>query len=762
MSTLKTDELVVNLTKKFGYWDQGDYENHYLGTGRFTKKLFPYDTLFSPIQVNKLTIKNRTVMAPMGNCMMAEETGRPSIKMQEYFWARAAGGVGLLNTGLIPVSHNIDASVTEKGQLSYFPRIDRSRTALMGWRDLSKGVHARGSHIFIQLTPGLGRVGSPECFMNKFLPPVSASINPDFYIPEVPCRPLTDFEADKIIKNAGQCAANAKWCGIDGVYLHGHEGYLLDQFTSPAFNRRKIGKYTDWQRFGVDLIKEIRRRVGPFYPIMYRIDLSLALNETYGERMNTQWQLKKFTNGRSIADTLDYMANLVRAGVDMFDVDLGCYDNWWLPHPPSTMPAGCFLDVARTAKNYFAAMGIKSSLGIPVPIVAVGKLGYPDLAEQALRDGMCDMVMLGRPVLADPDWCNKAYRGDVDGIRPCIGCQEGCVNEFVDGGHPGCAVNARTGFEELLPAIPPHAVKEKKIAVVGGGPAGMNFAIYASDRGHKIDLFEADAQLGGKLRAAGRPIVKYDVDNYMQWLIAQCKKRKDSISIHTKARATTESLKKGKYDAVVYANGAIDFSKPPIPGWGDIPSVIASDVMIDPKQMPDIRGKKVVVIGGGQVGCECAWWLSSERGCEDVTLIEMQQFFMDGACTANRGWLIHYLEDRGVKLMSMTKALKIFEGRLFVEENVSKNKPDALCTWNPIIPKNIPNPLARAVSDECVVKNLDCDLIVVAMGGRADEAQFLEGQKEHVAPEVYNIGDSFFMSRVLEANRAAYNLAQLV
>lgn len=168
-------------------------------------------------------------------------------------------------------------------------------------------------------------------------------------------------------------------------------------------------------------------------------------------------------------------------------------------------------------------------------------------------------------------------------------------------------------------------------------------------------------------------------------------KRKDSISIHTKARATTESLKKGKYDAVVYANGAIDFSKPPIPGWGDIPSVIASDVMIDPKQMPDIRGKKVVVIGGGQVGCECAWWLSSERGCEDVTLIEMQQFFMDGACTANRGWLIHYLEDRGVKLMSMTKALKIFEGRLCRGKRL-QNKPDALCTWNPIIPKNIPNP----------------------------------------------------------------------
>ena len=758
MSNLKTDELIVQLTKKFGDWDQGDYENRYMGAARFTQELYPYDKLFSPIQCNRLTIKNRTVMAPMGNCQMAEETGRPSIKMQEYFWARAAGGVGLLTTGLIPVSHGIDASVTERGHLSYFPRIDRSRTALMGWRDLAKGVHARGSHMFVQLTPGLGRVGSPECFINKFLPPVSASINPDFYIPEVPCRPLTDFECDKIIKNAGQAAANAKFCGLDGVYLHGHEGYLLDQMTSRSWNHRKTGKYKDWQRFGLELIKEIRRRVGPFFPIMYRIDLSCALNETYGERMKTVKSLRGFTDQRSVADTLDYMTNLVKAGVDMFDVDLGCYDNWWLPHPPSTMPAGCFLDVSKTAKEYFKSIGLKSNLGIDVPIVAVGKLGYPDMAEQALRDGMCDMVMLGRPVLADPDWCKKAYAGKVDEIRPCIGCQEGCVNEFVDGGHPGCAVNARTGYEELIPAQLPKAEKAKKIAVVGGGPAGMNFAIYAADRGHKVELFEAEDQLGGKLLAAGRPIVKYDVDNYLRWLIAQCGKRK-SITIKLNTRADVELLKKGKYDVVVYANGAKDFAAPRIPGWGDIPSVVASDVMIHPEKLPDVSGKKVVVIGGGQVGCECAWWLKSEKNCPDVTVVEMLPYFMDGACTANRGWLIHYLEERGVKLMNMTKAIKVYEGRLFVEQNVSKNKPDGLCTWTPILPFNVVNPMAKKPGPETVVRNLDVDLIVVAMGGRADEQPFIEGQTQRVAPEVYNIGDSFFMSRVLEANRAAFNLA---
>ncbi|WP_443659643.1 oxidoreductase [Clostridium algidicarnis] len=164
--------------------------------------------------------------------------------------------------------------------------------------------------------------------------PVSASFNPSFYVPQMPCLRLSDSKPKKIIKNCGQSAADAKECGLDGVYLHGHEGYLLEQLTNPAFNRRKMGPYSDWQRFGIDAVNEIRKRVGNNYPIMYRIDLSLALNETYGSNIDNIKSLKKFKNGRTISDTLDYMENLVKAGVDMFDVHLGCYYNWWLPHPP--------------------------------------------------------------------------------------------------------------------------------------------------------------------------------------------------------------------------------------------------------------------------------------------------------------------------------------------------------------------------------------------------------------------------------------------
>ena len=401
MSELRIDAPIKELCDHYGDWFVNGIENKAGNAASMTKELYPYTSIFSPIRVNKLTIKNRIVMAPMGNLMMGEEFGRPGEKMIRYFVARAKGGVGLITSGLVPISDGVDPTVTEIGGKVMMPRISPARTLMSGWRDLAQQCHGYGSRFFIQLTPGLGRVGPPTCLVQQTKFPVSASFNRNFYIPELPCLRLSDRRLGKIIKNAGQAAADAKACLIDGVYLHGHEGYLLEQMTNKAFNRRVMGKYSDWQRFGIDMVKEIRKRVGPNYPIMYRIDLSLALNETYGERMDEVPSLKKFKKGRSIAETLDYMENLVKAGVDLFDVDLGCYDNWWLPHPPAGMPAGCFLKVSQIVKEHFANKKILSNAGVEVPVVAVGKLGYPDVAEAALRNGECDMVMLGRPLLSD-------------------------------------------------------------------------------------------------------------------------------------------------------------------------------------------------------------------------------------------------------------------------------------------------------------------------------------------------------------------------
>lgn len=758
MSELRIDAPIKELCDHYGDWFVNGIENKAGNAASMTKELYPYTSIFSPIRVNKLTIKNRIVMAPMGNLMMGEEFGRPGEKMIRYFVARAKGGVGLITSGLVPISDGVDPTVTEIGGKVMMPRISPARTLMSGWRDLAQQCHGYGSRFFIQLTPGLGRVGPPTCLVQQTKFPVSASFNRNFYIPELPCLRLSDRRLGKIIKNAGQAAADAKACLIDGVYLHGHEGYLLEQMTNKAFNRRVMGKYSDWQRFGIDMVKEIRKRVGPNYPIMYRIDLSLALNETYGERMDEVPSLKKFKNGRSIAETLDYMENLVKAGVDLFDVDLGCYDNWWLPHPPAGMPAGCFLKVSQIVKEHFANKKILSNAGVEVPVVAVGKLGYPDVAEAALRNGECDMVMLGRPLLADAEWCNKAYEGRVEDICPCIGCQEGCVNEFIEGGHIQCAVNARTGFEDSLPETAVPAEKKKKIGVVGAGPAGVIFATEALRRGHTVELIEKSDRIGGRIVSGSVPAVKFDIKNYLTWLNQQVKEAEENpnFTLRMNTAATTKWLAEQKYDAIVFAVGTKD-ACPPIPGLDKVKYVQATALLENPELMGD--AEKIVVAGGGVVGCETAYWLTYEHS-KKVSVVEMLPNFMEGVCTANRGHLLHYMEKAGVELYNCSKVTSFEPGKVNIQRNVSKGVPNPYNTWQPLLPENIPNPLAKKPGPETQDVALDADLVVLAMGGRPDDALYYEALSENTAPEMFNIGDSFAGGKVLEATRAAFRLAR--
>lgn len=768
------DALVQQLVSSYDNWpasrENASEKPGLCGSSaRMTQELYPYDRLFSPIKINKLTIKNRIVMAPMGNIDMCEETGRPNDMMLQYFFARAKGGCGLLTTGLVPVSHGIDSTVTELDGLTYFPRIDRSRTVMPGWRDLAQGVHAHGSRIFVQLTAGLGRVGNPQCLLTQKKLPVSASFLPNYYIPAIPCMRLSDRKLRRIVANIGQAAADAHAMGIDGVYLHGHEGYLIEQLSNPAFNHRKLGRYADWRRFGLDMVAEIRRRVGPDYPIMYRIDLSLALEETYDEETLGSTYLGRMRGGRTVEQTLSYMEELVATGVDVFDVDLGCYDNWWMPHPPASMPAGCFVPVARAVRERFAADGVRSNAGLPVPVVAVGKLGYPDVAERALREGSCDMVMLGRPLLADPEWPNKAFAGRVADIRPCIGCQEGCLNEFVEGGHPQCAVNPRCSFEHLMPESPAPAKSPKRVAVVGAGPAGMVCALAASRRGHAVTLIDASDKLGGKLVAAGAARIKFDVENYRVYLERQVRKQADegNLTLELGHAATKDALAAARYDAIVCAAGAHE-ATPPIPGLSELVdaglAVPATRLLREPELLGQARS--VTVIGGGAVGCEVAQWLAVERSVSHVSVVEMLPHMMQGACTANRGHLLHALAGHGVRLLNMTRVERAEQtlggSLLHVSRNRHKNVPDPYVSWTPILPENVVNPLAPKVGDDWHEEVIASDLVVIACGGQADDSLFYELQQTHAAPELRNIGDGFAPGRVLEAVRAAYRLGTTI
>lgn len=744
------EKEIYNLLSSYDSWWEKGFE-----IPSMENKLFPYSSIFEPIKINNCVIKNRIVMAPMGNIDMAEETGRPNQMMLKYFEARARGGVGLITTGLVPVSYGIDKSLIELGDLTYFPRLDRSRTVYPGWRDLAMLCHSHDAKIFVQLTPGLGRVGNPQCLITQHSFPRSASFNPNWYMSSVPCLRLSDRSLKKIIKKIGQASADAKACNLDGVYLHGHEGYLLEQVSNSAFNHRKLGRYANKENFACDMVKEIRNRVGPDFPIMYRIDLSLALNATYKERMRNVKPLKRFRKERKVHETLRFMEHLVKAGVDIFDVDMGCYDNWFLPHPPSSMPSGCFLSLSELVKKYFKEKGIKTNKGQEVPIVGVGKLGYPDLAESALRNEKCDMVMLGRPLLADPDWANKAYEGNVISIRPCIGCQEGCLNEFVEGGHPQCAVNPLTAFEFEFPNEITKAELKKNCLVIGAGPSGIMMAKTLLRRGHKVTLIEKENILGGQLNEASVAKIKYEMKNYLTYLkheVDQMKLKTDFNLIIGK-NVKAEDLA-NKYDVIVCATGAKEF-KPNIPGVNSKNVFLADEIFKNPAKIKDFNN--ILVAGGGMVGCELAYYLKYELS-KNVTVIEMDKYFMNHMCTANRSHIIHYLDEGKVILMNMTKLVEIKENSVLVKVNTSKNKPNPYLSWAPILPENIENPIDKLKPIKDIWKNeeIKVDAVILALGSRSESALYNELVQIHAAKEIYKIGDAIKPGRVWEATRSAF------
>ena len=748
------DKVLYELEDEFNDWFVKDR----FKIPKMTNNLYPYRELFSPITINHCEIKNRIIMGPMGNISIADENGRPSEKMIKYFEARAKGGVGLITTGLVPTSFGIDPTVTERDNLTYFPRIGRSRTNLAGWRDLSAACHNYGAKIFIQLTAGLGRVGNPECLVNELKLPVSASWNPNFYISAIPCARLSDAKAKKIIKKTGQAAADAKAMNIDGVYLHGHEGYLLEQMTNPAFNRRKLGRYSDWMKFGLDMVKEIRSRCGEKYPIYYRIDLSLALNSTYKDGLKKNKNLKKFRNERSIDETLGYMKALVEAGVDMFDIDLGCYDNWWLPHPPSTMPSGCYEHIAKIAKDFFEENKITTKAGKKPIIVAVGKLGYPDLAEQILRDNSADMIMLARPLLSDPDWALKAYQGKTKDIRPCIGCHEACIKEFVEGGHPQCAVCPTTSFEAELGELT-SAQTKKRVAVIGAGPAGVVAADTLIARGHSVDLFEMTDMIGGTLIAASVPAFKYELNNYVLYLNNRVNvlQKNPNFTLHLNTKATLENLK-NNFDEVVVATGSM---KTGLVIDGAIQKHVISgiDALLHSNLLEN--AKNVLVIGGGDSGAEIAYWLAAELQ-KKVTIVEKSPYLMAQTCTANRGHILHALDRLGVKIYNCAEVKKIGTDTAEIIVNYSKSVPNPYNTWSPVLPDNIKNPLAKKIRVKNKAISVDADIVIMHQVTTSNNELYKELVASNMFDNVYAIGDANTPGKVFGAVKSAYFVSRQI
>ena len=408
----------------------------------------------------------------------------------------------------------------------------------------------------------------------------------------------------------------------------------MDQLTSDPWNRRKFGRYKNKHQFGIDVVREIKKRCGEDFPVLYRIDLTQALEETYGDE-----RFKEMFGGkeRTIEDGLEFCKVLYEAGVDAFDVDKGCYENWFWPHPPSYFDDVVYVeDIAGRLKEFFRKEGIGAK------VVAVGKIGKPEKAVEVLDKGWADFVMLGRPLLADPYWPKKVKEDRIKEITHCIGDHEGCIESFKMGGHPCCSVNPYTGFEDRKKLT--KTDMPKKVAVIGAGPAGCEAAITAHKRGHDVTLFEKSSNVGGQLYTAGKRAIKHDIRRYLgnlEYQIDLLKNEGLKTVFNTEIKPDDVI---NRYDVVLCCSG-LKVNTPSIEGIEQIRYNEVRDFLNQDMQLPD-DVENVLVVGGGVIGCEVGYSLAYEKDI-NVTIVGKNKELLPDTVLANRSQMLWMMMGKG-------------------------------------------------------------------------------------------------------------------
>ncbi len=562
--------------------------------------------LFEPGKIGNVTIKNRIAMAPMGMGRIAEQDGRWGERVAEYYAARARGETGLIITSLAPVTRKLEGMWGSHNDF-------HNPAHIQGLKTVADTVHSSGTKIFVQLTAGFGRVISARNAAKSH--PVSASAVPCYFMPEVISRELTTQEVEELVESFGFAAKTCREAGMDGVELHGHEGYLLDQFMTSLWNKRKDkygGSIEGRLRLPLEAIEAIKTQAGRDFPVIYRYGIEHHLE-----------------GARGMAEALDIAGRLEKAGVDALHVDAGCYETSWYPHPTIYQPPAFMVDMAVAAKKV-----------VKIPVINVGKLWYPDLAEKVLQEGKADFIALGRGLLSDPDWALKVKQGKTGDIRICIGDHDGCMVRLRSGKATCCTVNPQAGAEKELALLP--ARKKKKVLIIGGGPAGMEAARVAAIRGHEVILWEKSPNLGGNLVPASAPAFKADMRTYLEYQIKQLHKL--GIRIETGREASLESVKKASPDAVVLAAGA----RPIFP---DIPGIRGGNVItaIDLLEGRGKSGKTAIVLGGGLAACETALHLA-QKGSK-VTIVKRTEALLENMYEANRDHLLLMLSQEHVNII---------------------------------------------------------------------------------------------------------------
>lgn len=601
--------------------------------------------LFEPITIHGLTIKNRIVMPAMG--LAYTDKYEFTDRHRAFYRERAEGGVGLMIIG--------PSAIDRVGSAPFMPGLfDDSQ--IEPFKKFNKELHQTTT---VKLATQLFHMGRNAYSGFSGMQPIAPSPVPSVMFKETP-REMTLDDIEEVKNSFAQGARRAREAGFDFVEIIACTGYLIAQFLSPLTNLRTDqygGSLDNRMRFGLEVIRSVRRMVGDDFPVGIRV----AGNDF-------------LEGGNRNQESAEFCAAAEKAGVDAINVTGGWHETN-IPQLTTDVPPGAYVYLAR---------GIKQRVGIPV--FASNRLGDPCVAERALRSGACDMVCWGRPLIADPALPEKARQGRMDEIVSCIACNQGCFDSIFLGSAVCCVLNPRAGREGELKVE--KAPKSKRIFVAGGGPGGMEFALTAAQRGHQVTLFEKESVLGGQVKLAQAPPRKGELSRITESMSGRMMRA--GVRIRLKKKLTAAFVKKNAPDLVVVASGAQPL-KMKLPGLKRPHVVSAWDVLLD--RVPHF-GKNIVVVGGSATGCETAHYIAalstpdndtlaflSYHNAEEpdylakllhdsgrrITIIEMADRIAANAGRTSRWSLLKSLRLMGIELRPETKLLKITKNSVIVE-----------------------------------------------------------------------------------------------
>ncbi|WP_215829339.1 oxidoreductase [Pelorhabdus rhamnosifermentans] len=657
-----------------------------------------YANLFDAVSIGNCMFKNRFAMAPMGPLGLGDADGGFNQRGIDYYVERAKGGTGLIITGVTFVDNKVEQHDMPNCPCSTHNPVHFIRTT----REMTEKIHAYGAKVFLQMSGGFGRVTIPTNLGEH--PPVAPSPIPHRWLDRT-CRELTKKEIREIVSQFGKGAHNAKRAGFDGVQIHAvHEGYLIDQFAIALFNNRTDeygGSLENRLRFAREILNEIKKTCGADFPVTLRYSVKSFIKDwRVGALPNEEFAEK----GKDTAEGIEAAKLLVKYGYDALDVDVGCYDAWWWNHPPMYQEKGLYISYAKMVKE-----------AVNVPVICAGRMDNPELASQAVKEGACDIISMGRPLLADPDYVNKIKAGDSQSIRPCLSCHEGCMGRIQEYSALNCAVNpqaCRERSERLVPAL-----HKKKIFIAGGGLAGCEAARVLAMRGHNPLIYEKNARLGGNLIPGGVPSFKEDDHALATWYEHELEKL--CVPIYLNTEVDVQMVQNSGADVVIVATG----SKPRKISLGSVPLYPAADILLGKKE----AGKEIAIIGGGLVGCETALWLRDQG--KHVTIVEAlpKILAVNGPlCHANSEMLTALIPFKGIETITSAKATNYDGSTLQIETAEG-------------------------------IRTIKVDTVILAVGYISENSLYEKLDRE-ISP-TYLIGDSRKVANIMYAIWDAYEIA---